>query len=141
MRFFINRRSWLLGPDIGFPVKETAPRDSIIGASRVKDGTSVQVSGNRVLVGRRVPDRSVVEAIPDRGVPDHDAQQVLVDGSLGQRGDGGGGGGALGPKQDGVRRCRRGHWETLLENILSALYSYGSGFSLPATVPGHLRSS
>ena len=92
-------------------------------------------------MGRRVPDRRVVEAIPDRGVPDHDAQQVLVDGSLGQRGDGGGGGGALGSKQDGVRRCRRGDWETLVEYILAALYGYGSGFSLPATVPSHLRSS
>merc|ERR1712165_526711 len=112
MRFFINRRSLLLGPDVGFPVKETAPRDSI-GASRIKDGTSVKVSGNRVLMGRRVPDRSVVEAIPDRGVPDHDAQQVLVNGGLGQRGDGGGGGGALGSKQDGVCWCRRGDWETL----------------------------
>ena len=57
-------------------------------------------------MGGGVPDRSIVEAIPDRGVPDHDAQQVLINGSLGQGGDAGGGGGPLGSKQDGVGRCR-----------------------------------
>ena len=57
-------------------------------------------------MGGGVPNRSVVKPIPDRGVPDHDAQQVLLDGSLGQGGDAGRGRGALGSKQDGVGRCR-----------------------------------
>ena len=57
-------------------------------------------------MGGGVPHRSVVKPIPDRGVPDHNTQQVLLDGSLGQGGDAGGGGGTLGSKQDGVGRCR-----------------------------------
>ena len=64
-------------------------------------------------MGGGVPHRSVVKSIPDGGIPDHDAQQVLLDSSLGQGGDAGGGGGALGSKQDGVGRCRCSYRETL----------------------------
>ena len=74
------------------------------------------------LAPRAVPGALILETVLDTAVPHHDAQQVLLDGLLGQRHDVRGPGGTFGPHQDLSGRDVNLGMKVVLSPVLSSLY-------------------